>query len=123
MSILVYSAITYIITIKIPVVRFIVLDMADEKLNTIPSVDALLDLSNHIGNSIMHLAIELEVDLSELQQIQHDLKNKLLEQNRKVFNKWRQHKFPKPTVLRLLKALHRVGKFGPTFKVLKNHLE
>lgn len=97
--------------------------MTDEKLKKIPSVDALHDLSNHIGNSTMQLAIELEVDLSYLQQIQHDLKNKLLEQNRKIFIKWRQNKFPKPTVLRLLKALYRVGKFGPTFKVLKNHLE
>ncbi|CAG2210210.1 unnamed protein product [Mytilus edulis] len=98
------------------------LDMAEETLNKIPSVDTLLDLSNHIGNSTMQLAIELEVDLSYIQQIQHDHKNKLLEQTRKILMKWRQNKFPKPTILRLLKALYRVGKFGPTYQIIKNHL-
>ncbi|CAC5384666.1 unnamed protein product [Mytilus coruscus] len=97
-------------------------DMSEDTLNKIPSVDALHELSNHIGNSNMQLAIELEVDLSYIQQIQYDHKNKLLDQTRKMFLKWRHNKYPKPTVLRLLKASSRVGKFGPTYKVLKNYL-
>ncbi|XP_052098003.1 uncharacterized protein LOC127732858 [Mytilus californianus] len=99
------------------------LDLAEDTLKKIPSVNALHDLSNHIGNSTMQLAIELEVDLSYIQQIQHDYKNKLLEQTRRVLLKWRQNtKRSKPTVLGLLKALYRVGKFGPTYQIIKNHL-
>ncbi|XP_052098000.1 uncharacterized protein LOC127732856 [Mytilus californianus] len=96
-------------------------DMSEDTLNIIPSINALNDLANHIGDSIMQLAIELEIDLSHLQQVQCDFKNKLLEQTRRILLKWRQNKFPKPTVLRLLKALCRVGKFGPTFKILQGH--
>ncbi|XP_076071515.1 uncharacterized protein LOC143042893 [Mytilus galloprovincialis] len=102
-------------------VQIDVSDMSEDTLNKIPSFNALNDLANHIGDSIMQLAIELDIDISFLQQIQHDFKNKLLEQTRRLFFKWRTNKFPKPTVLRLLKALYRVGKFGPTFKILQGH--
>ncbi|CAC5380440.1 unnamed protein product [Mytilus coruscus] len=96
-------------------------DMPEDTLNSIPSVDALCSLSNHIGNSIMQLAIELGVDICYIQQIQHDYKNKLLEQTKYLLMKWRQNKFPKPTVERLLKALHRVGKYGSAYKVLRGY--
>lgn len=100
-----------------------IVDIPEDVLNKPPSLNALHDLSNHVGNSIMQLAIEFDVELSYIQQIQQEYKNKLLEQTRKVFLKWRQRKFPKPTVVRLLKALYRVGKFSTTYKVLKCHLE
>ncbi|CAC5399856.1 unnamed protein product [Mytilus coruscus] len=50
-------------------VKIDVSDMSEDTLNKIPSVDALHELSNHIGNINMQLAIELEVDLSYIQQI------------------------------------------------------
>ncbi|CAC5399855.1 unnamed protein product [Mytilus coruscus] len=103
-------------------VKIDVSDMSEDTLNKIPSVDALHELSNHIGNINMQLAIELEVDLSYIQQIQYNHKNRLLDQTRKMFLKWRHDKYPKPTVLRLLKASYRVGKFAPTYQVLQNYI-
>ncbi|XP_071124204.1 uncharacterized protein [Mytilus edulis] len=103
-------------------VKIDVFDMSEDTLNKMPSVDALHELSNHIGNSTMQLAIELEVDLSYIQQIQYNHKNKLLDQTRKMFLKWRHGKYPKPTVLRLFKALHRVGKYAPTYEILQNYI-
>lgn len=95
--------------------------MSEDTLNKIPSVDALHELSNHIGNINMQLAIELEVDVSFIQQIQYNHKNKLIDQTRIFFLKWRHDKYPKPTVLRLLKALHRVG-LASTYQVLQNYI-
>ncbi|CAG2242051.1 unnamed protein product [Mytilus edulis] len=59
--------------------------MSEDTLNKIPSVDALHELSNHIGNINMQLAIELEVDVSFIQQIQYNHKNKLIDQTRIFF--------------------------------------
>lgn len=98
--------------------HLLITDIPEDTLKKIPSVNVLHDLSNHIGNSIMQLAIELDLDIPTIQRIQQEHKNKLLEQTREIFWKWRQKKYPKPTVLGLLKALTRIGKFGSTCNVV-----
>lgn len=79
--------------------------MSEDTLNKIPSVKALNDVPNYIGNSNMQLAIELEVDFSYLQQLQHDHKNKLLEQTKRILQKWRQNKFLKTNSFTSTKSL------------------
>ncbi|XP_063413910.1 uncharacterized protein LOC134696182 [Mytilus trossulus] len=81
-------------------------------LNKPPSNNVLLDLSNHIGNSTMQLAIELDLDSSTFQQIQYKHKNKLLEQTKEILQIWSKKQQPKPTLLLLIKALHRIGKMS-----------
>ncbi|VDI39867.1 Hypothetical predicted protein [Mytilus galloprovincialis] len=81
-------------------------------LNNPPSNTVLLDLSNHIGNSTMQLAIELDLDSTTIQQKQYKHKNKLLEQTKEILQIWSKTQQPKPTLLLLIKALHRIGKMG-----------
>ncbi|CAC5403694.1 unnamed protein product [Mytilus coruscus] len=87
-------------------------DILEDTLNSTPSPIVLLDLSNRIGNSTMQLALELDVDASTIQQIQYKHKNKLLEQTKEILLIWSKKQQPKPTLLLLIKALHRIGKMG-----------
>ncbi|XP_071124203.1 uncharacterized protein [Mytilus edulis] len=96
-------------------------DMTEDALNAVPPVDALRLLSEHIGYSIMQLAIELGVDISTIQEIQHNHKNNLKVQIKTILMKWRKNNFPKPTVERLLKAFDRVGKYATAYSVLKGY--
>ncbi|XP_052076240.1 uncharacterized protein LOC127714238 [Mytilus californianus] len=87
-------------------------EILEDTLNSTPSPIVLLDLSNRIGNSTMQLALELDVDASTIQQIQYKHKNKLLEQTKEILQIWSKKQQPKPTLLLLIKALHRIGKMG-----------
>lgn len=60
----------------------------------------------------MQLAIELDLDSTTIQQIQYKHKNKLLEQTKEILQIWSKKQQPKPTLLLLIKALHRIGKMG-----------
>ncbi|OPL33067.1 serine pats1 threonine-protein kinase, partial [Mytilus galloprovincialis] len=60
----------------------------EDTLNNPPSNKLLLDLSNHIGNSSMQLAIELDLDSTTIQQIQYKNKTKLLEQTKEILQIW-----------------------------------
>ncbi|VDI74649.1 Hypothetical predicted protein [Mytilus galloprovincialis] len=84
----------------------------EDTLNNPPSDKLLFDLSNHIGNSSMQLAIELDLDSTAIQQIQYKHKTKLLEQTKEILQIWSKKKQPTPTLLLLIKALHRIGKMG-----------
>ncbi|CAC5391803.1 unnamed protein product [Mytilus coruscus] len=74
-----------------------------------PSMSVLRYISNHIGDSSLQLGIELGLDISEIQQIQHQFRDKLLDQTRKILRQWKQN-HSKPTVENLVKALFRIGK-------------
>ncbi|CAG2219969.1 unnamed protein product [Mytilus edulis] len=86
--------------------------ISEDSLNSLPSNNLLLDLSNHIGNRTMQLAIELDLDSSTIQQVQYKYKNKLLEQTKEFLQIWSRNQQPKPTLRLLIKALHRIGKIG-----------
>lgn len=66
-------------------------------------------ISNHIGDSSLQLGIELGLDISEVQHIQHQFKDKLLDQTREILRRWKQNQ-SQPTVENLVKALFRIGK-------------
>lgn len=60
----------------------------------------------------MQLAIELDLDSTAIQQIQYKHKTKLLEQTNEILQIWSKKQQPTPTLLLLIKALHRIGKMG-----------
>ncbi|CAG2190190.1 unnamed protein product [Mytilus edulis] len=78
-------------------------------LEKTPSMSVLRYISNHIGDSSLQLGIELGLDISEVQHIQHQFKDKLLDQTREILRRWKQNQ-SQPTVENLVKALFRIGK-------------
>ncbi|VDI73966.1 Hypothetical predicted protein [Mytilus galloprovincialis] len=84
--------------------------ITEEQANKTPTNTTLQELSNHIGNSGIQLAVELGLQSSEIEGIQNDHSCKLLHQNKEILRVWSQTKFPKPTIKELIKALQRIGK-------------
>ncbi|XP_063437419.1 uncharacterized protein LOC134718688 isoform X2 [Mytilus trossulus] len=78
-------------------------------LEKTPSKSVLKYISNHIGDSSLQLGIELGLGISEIQHIQHQFKDKLLDQTREILRRWKQNQ-SQPTVDNLVKALFRIGK-------------
>lgn len=95
-----FCLLIYLTKLGLIYTHLLITDIPEDTLKKIPSVNVLHDLSNHIGNSIMQLAIELDLDIPTIQRIQQEHKNKLLEQTREIFWKWRQKKISKANSLR-----------------------
>ncbi|VDI82377.1 Hypothetical predicted protein [Mytilus galloprovincialis] len=84
--------------------------ITEEQANKTPTNTTLQELSNHIGNSGIQLAVELGLQSAEIEGIQNDHSCKLLHQNKEILPVWSQTIFPKPTIKELIKALQRIGK-------------
>ncbi|XP_071181291.1 uncharacterized protein [Mytilus edulis] len=84
--------------------------ITEEQANKTPTNTTLQELSNHIGNSGIQLAVELGLQSAEIEGIQNDHSCKLLHQNKEILRVWSHTTFPKPTIKELIKALQRIGK-------------
>ena len=85
-------------------------DIPEDILDSVPNSQFLTSVSNHIGDSSLQLGIELGFDVPKLQSIQHQLKDKLVEQTREILRQWTETPSLNPTVRSLTKALIRLEK-------------
>lgn len=87
-------------------------ELTEETLSKKPTYEALQCLIHHIGDNVMELGVELDLDFVEIVRIQYEYKSKLLDQARAVLNHWMEKKGENTTVRTIVKALHRIGKIS-----------
>lgn len=88
---------------------------SSRKLTDVPEDGVLKRLARNMGNCVVHLGIELGIDVPAIEETLYRFPKDMFEQTYDIVRKWKQGCRVKPTIFRLMEAVDRVDKGGLRF--------
>ena len=97
---------------------FYFLGIANSALQEIPEDVVLQELSRKVGNCAIHLGVELELDMAEIEETLKRCRNITFDETFDIMKKWKRIKEVK-TILMLMKAFQAADARGLNFLIKK----
>ncbi|XP_052103282.1 probable serine/threonine-protein kinase pats1 [Mytilus californianus] len=89
--------------------------IAESILQETPSEEILKSLTQHLGNCVIQLGIELGLSFNSIEETMYNHPKEMYSQLYNILKKWRQSSKDKPSVYVLMKALRRTDAGGLIF--------